>query len=369
MRIGYIIPDVSYGGLQEVCINICNFLCERNEVYLISLCEYKGDTVRLTTLDSRVIFISFDKQKGLNLKLIWLLYKRLKMLKLDILHTHAIGLFYSMLYILTYPMSKIFYTLHSPADKDAPFYYRIFYSFLFKFFKVKAIPISKAVRESFKRVYKMECGRVMYHGVKMDSDRSVNETVIKEVERYKESDSTKVFVNIARIAEEKNQYLLIESFNRLMKEKSDILLLIIGSVEHNELLNKLKKLAGSNIYFLGAKNNVEDYLKLVDAFCLTSVYEGLSLATIEALAMKVIPICTPVGGIPEVVKDGYNGILSEDCTVESYVKALKRFLAMSEQEKQVMRENAFLTYKERFTIERCGEEYLKLYNAALREEL
>ncbi len=139
--------------------------------------------------------------------------------------------------------------------------------------------------------------------------------------------------------------------------------MIIGDIEGNSLFEELKKIAGPRIYFLGKRDNISDYLEQVDAFCLTSHYEGLSLAIIEAMSMRLIPICTPVGGIPEVVLDGYNGILSDDCTMEAYVRALKRYLTMNEQSKMEMRENAFRVFKEHFTIERCGEEYLQLYKS------
>ena len=40
---------------------------------------------------------------------------------------------------------------------------------------------------------------------------------------------------------------------------------------------------------------------LSDAFCLTSVYEGLPISLLEAISCGCVPVCTPVGGITEVV--------------------------------------------------------------------
>lgn len=320
----------------------------------------------LRHVDSKIQVITFNKKKGINLRLIWITYRKLKKLKPDIVHTHSIGLFYSILYVLDCQRSKIFYTVHSLANKDAPFYYRIIYWYLFKFYKVKTISISQAVSESFRRIYKMNCYHVIYHGVKMNTDKAIAEEAIKEINGYKKSVSSSVFVNVARVSEEKNQQLLIESFNILMQKHPDLLLLIIGGTKSELLLNKLKGISGPDVYFLGIRDNIIDFLKMSDAFCLTSFYEGLSLATIEALAMRVIPICTPIGGIPEVVKDGYNGILSEDCTIASYIKALERFLSMSDYQKQVIRDSAFSSYKEKFTLEKCEEAYLRLYNDAIK---
>lgn len=366
MKIIHVISDLSYGGIPRICVDLCNYLSEKEDVYLITLCGYGEGMLPLSCLDHDIQLISFNKKKGLNLSLIWQTYSTLRRLNPDVVHTHSIGLFYSILFIITFPRTKAFYTVHSLADKDAPWYYRFFYKILFRFFKVRPIPISEAVRRSIRHYYKVKGESVIYHGVNISLIKSTSKTVINEIETYKATGSSKVFVNLARIAEEKNQYMLIEAFNRLTDEQFDVILLIIGSAKENSLLNKLKNIAGPNIYFLGAKDNIGDYLKIADGFCLTSKFEGLSLATIEALSMKVIPICTPVGGVPEVVRDGDNGLLSEECTLDSYSEAIKRFLTMSCREKEAMRYNAFNTFKERFTIEKCGEGHLALYHRVLK---
>lgn len=369
LRIIHLIPNLSQGGASNICIDLCNYLSATNEVLLITLCEYDSGMLSLTSISEKVQMVSFHKEKGLSLRLIWDVYKELKRLKPDVLHAHMVGLFYCVLYLATFPRTKSFYTFHTLANKDAPKYYRVFYKQLFRFFRVKPIPISSAVKKSIWQYYKIRSEEVIYHGVKKDINDCTSMQAVEEIASYKKSRFTKIFVNIARVSEEKNHYMLIESFKRLIREEYDILLLIIGSTPDSILFKKLEDFADPYIRFLGAKENIFSYLKIADGFCLTSKYEGLSLATIEALSMRVIPICTPVGGVLEIIQDSYNGLLSEDCTVDSYVKALKRFLVMDNPEKETMRSNTFTTYKERFTLERCGEEYLALYNRILKETM
>ncbi len=52
-----------------------------------------------------------------------------------------------------------------------------------------------------------------------------------------------------------------------------------------------------------------EYLKMGDAYALCSSYEGMPISLIEAIGVGCIPVCTPVGGIVDVVHNGENGFL------------------------------------------------------------
>lgn len=318
----------------------------------------------LSVLNKNIHFVDFNKSSRLDLGLIWNIYKKMRELRPDVINTHSLGLFYSLLYIILHSKTKVYYTLHGLANKETSIYYRIIYGVLFKFFKVRPIAISNAVLKSIKYTYGDRFGNLIYNGVYEPDNITLDSSIAEEIRKYKQRESTTIFLHVARLAKEKNQRLLIQTFNCLVATNHDVVLLIIGDVKEGTFLNELKKIAGSWVYFLGKKDNVLNYFLYADAFCLTSNYEGFSLATVEAMSVKVIPICTPVGAIPEIVKDGFNGILSTDCTVEAYVTAMKRFLTMDGQTRAKLRENAFNTYKENFTFKKCGEAYLKLYSEA-----
>ena len=124
------------------------------------------------------------------------------------------------------------------------------------------------------------------------------------------------------------------------------------------LLYKLN-LVCSKIYFLGEKNNVGDYLLFSDAFCLTSFYEGLPISLLEALSCGVTPICTSVGGIPDVIKDNQTGYLS-DINVDSYYNAIQRFI-----NKKIPRDNLIEYFNKNFSITVCAEKYEQVFNNGL----
>ena len=365
MRVVHIVTSLSYGGVEMACIHLCNYQVRFCDVYLISLCDRTETNYSFDRLDTRIKLLTMGKHPGFNGKLFFRLYHTLRLIMPSIVHTHAVGLFYATSYILVNRKSEVFHTVHSPAKKDAPGLYHYFYLVLLKVGSIQMVGNSRAVANSMKKFYGKSCAKHIYLGISKPIKSCKHLQVQREVNGYRHSKYTRIFIHIGRIAIEKNQLLLYTSLRWMLTYGSDIILLVIGEIQSQGVFSQLKKLSHPDIHYLGYKENVADYIAMSDAFCLTSRYEGLSLATIEAMSMKVIPICTPACGLLEVVKDGYNGFLSEDHTVEGYVKAIKRYFALNDQNRETMRENAFRTYIDSFTIEQCGKQYLNLYESVL----
>jgi glycosyltransferase involved in cell wall biosynthesis len=135
-------------------------------------------------------------------------------------------------------------------------------------------------------------------------------------------------------------------------------LLIIGTGFDSELGRELRNLACGNIIFLGEKHNVSDYLLNSDAFCLSSVREGMPISLIEAFACGCIPICTPVGGLRNMIENGKTGYLSKSIAEDDYYLSILSYLGNKEQIKKL---DLIQYYHTRFSIEQCVNKYLSLY--------
>ena len=91
----------------------------------------------------------------------------------------------------------------------------------------------------------------------------------------------------------------------------DTYFLIVGDGPlKEELHSKVKdKKMNEYLHFAGLQKEVRPYLKAMDIFMMSSEFEGLPIALLEAMSMETIPACTTAGGIPELVHDGQNGVL------------------------------------------------------------
>ena len=80
---------------------------------------------------------------------------------------------------------------------------------------------------------------------------------------------------------------------------------------------------GDRFRFLGYRPDPPAVLAGADVFVLTSRHEGLPIALLEAMALGVVPVVSAVGGVPEVVTDGRDGILLEPGDPAAFADALR----------------------------------------------
>ena len=96
-----------------------------------------------------------------------------------------------------------------------------------------------------------------------------------------------------------------------------------------------------------------------DVFCLPSIYEGLPLAILEAMAAGLPVVATAVSGNPEAVEDGVTGLLVPPESATALADALITLLADPER-RRAMGEAARARVAERFSIDRIAAEHLAL---------
>jgi len=124
-----------------------------------------------------------------------------------------------------------------------------------------------------------------------------------------------IILSIGRLDPWKGFSCLIEVVDELIKEGQNLKLLIIGEgTEKKNLESQIKNLGlESNIKLIGKviHQNLSLYFKAADIFILNSAQEGFSHVILEAMQQGVPIITTSVGGNPELIESGFNGILVE----------------------------------------------------------
>jgi len=121
-----------------------------------------------------------------------------------------------------------------------------------------------------------------------------------------------IFTCSARLHVQKAHEVLIGAVKILNERQAgNFRVLLVGDGPRRDELRGLVKSEGlgERILFLGLRQDIPDILLQSDAFVLSSDYEGLSLAILEAMAARLPVIATTVGGNPQVVENGTNGFL------------------------------------------------------------
>ena len=137
------------------------------------------------------------------------------------------------------------------------------------------------------------------------------------------SPATRPLVAFAgRLTAAKNLDVALHAVERL----PEATLVVIGDGEERQ---RLERIAGDRVRFVGARprGEVLGLLASADVAVLPSAWENFPHAAVEALAMGTPVVATRVGGVPEIVRDGENGVLVDAGDDDAFAAALARVLA------------------------------------------
>ena len=136
-------------------------------------------------------------------------------------------------------------------------------------------------------------------------------------------------VSAARLMKQKNQLMLLESFAQIQKDFPDYTLTIYGEGPFRDTLEtRIKELNLVDSVFLPGKvQNVFDCIADADLFVLSSDFEGMPNALIEAMCLGLPVISTKVSGATDLIEHGHNGLLTEVGDTNQLTECMRQMLA------------------------------------------
>jgi len=133
-----------------------------------------------------------------------------------------------------------------------------------------------------------------------------------------------------------------------------------SAAEHLALRHNVQ----DRIHFLGKQDDVHELLPLADLLLMPSQMESFGLAALEAMSCSVPAIATRVGGVPELIDNGVNGLLFEIGDVEAMASSAVALLKDPMRLKE-MSQAARRTAEERFSTDRIIPLYEEYYRRVL----
>lgn len=142
--------------------------------------------------------------------------------------------------------------------------------------------------------------------------------------------NTRILVFVGRLDTQKDPLLLLKAFGSAASGTSDLHLVVVGDGSMRRIVESAiaEGGLGGKVTLLGARSasDIARLLQGSDLFVLSSAYEGMPIAVLEALATGVPVVSTDVGEIRRVVQDGRNGYLSRARTPEALATAIHQAL-------------------------------------------
>lgn len=232
----------------------------------------------------------------------------------------------------------------------------------------RIVAVSKSTSEECGREYRVsqEKMSVIYNGVDLDE---FNPRIPGARIRNKLSLGEKpVILAVGAATIRKGLPYLLQSMPDVITNIPDVRLIVVGSRAYEGQLQLLAKDLGieGHVIFAGPveRDELPYYYSACDLVAVPSVYEGFPIVVLEALASGKPVVASRVGGIPEAVQNGANGLLFEPGDVPQLTRALVRLLA-DESLRGKMGREARRMAESRYDWKNIGLQYLKEFKSLL----
>lgn len=353
IKILYIIPSLNSGGAERFLLDLVYNL--NLDIFEPSLLLFNGQGFFYSEAINRNLNVKALKKKfKIDIFNFYSIYKHIKKIKPDIVHTQLGGDIYGKIAAKLAGVKNIVSTEQNVLINDNK---------IIKFFKKrtagfsnKIIAISSAVKRDIIENYQVPSEKInlIFNGIsveKFQQDRkpSLNKNQI-------------VFGSIGRLTSQKNFSLLIEALSKI--KNKNFKCLIAGEGELREKLEKeIKKYDLTNkIELLGLKKDIKGFLSELDFFVLPSKWEGLGVVLLEAGLSRLPVLASATGGILDIIKDKKTGILFKNNNVNDLVKKIDYFLdSKNKKDLIVLGDNLFNYIIDKFDIKKVASQYESVY--------
>lgn len=301
MKLMFYINTISFGGAERVMVNLANqFIRKGHDIIFVTTYkteqEYElSDRIERKVLldrnDYNFLKKNFDSTRKLR--------KIIKTETPDVLVSFmAESNFRAICSGWGLKTRKLISIRNDPNREYPNTLFKFCARFLYKFADCVVFQTEDAKKWFSKPIQKKSCIIL----------NQVNEQFFRETP----AESHKDIVTVGRLVEQKNHELLIKAFAKIA-EKTDDNLIIYGDGDRKEILLKLVRdlQLEDRVFFHGTISNVSNTVKSAKIFVLSSFYEGMPNALIEAMVLGLPCISTdcPCGGPKELFDGQKNGLL------------------------------------------------------------
>ena len=166
-------------------------------------------------------------------------------------------------------------------------------------------------------------------------------------------------VSVARLMKQKNQLMLLDAFSEVKKAFPEHTLTIYGDGPFREELERRIEELGlrGSVSLPGKVQNVFDCIADAELFVLSSDFEGMPNALIEAMCLGLPVISTAVSGATDLIGDGKNGLLSPVGDTQQLTACMMRMLEDAQLRRSCAQEA--LAINEQLCVERIISQWLE----------
>jgi sugar transferase (PEP-CTERM/EpsH1 system associated) len=365
----HVVDSLRVGGLENGVVNLINALEEENFHSSICCLKETGD-LQKRLRSGRVEVFQMHQRPGEHL------FKRMAALvrhqKADVVHSNNWGTFFdSVLAAHLGGASLMVHCIHGlfADDLDRMKWRRRFLQRLLALGTHRLYAVAEYLRRYYIREVGISPGKIatIYNGV--DTGRYApldgrQRAALRS--RLGFSEDHILIGSVGTLYWIKDPETLLTAAAEVLRRSSQAIFLWVGDGQLRESLRHRAERMGLShrVRYLGRRDDVADILAALDIFVLPSIAEGLSYSILEAMATGLPVVTTRVGGNPELVRDGREGLLISPRQPQQLAEALV-ILADRPQLRRHMGASGRRRVEERFSLMDMVQRYQKMYLSVL----
>ncbi len=361
----HIIDSLSVGGAEQLIKSLAEHIDQtRFAMHVCCLGVQRGNALQAEFEQMGVPLHIIGAKKFYGLQPLQQVRRILRDLDVDLVHTHLTSSDVTGRLLGRLAGLPVVSTLHNiPANYDrARFDRRWLQRLTARHAATHLVAVSPTIRQQFIDAWGIPQDQIstIYNAVPMDRYGAI------PARPARETGAPVVITNIGRLSPQKGQRLLLDAFALVVQQQPAVKLMIVGQGRLEEELNAHAAQLGLNeqVVFTGLRRDIPQVLADSDVFVLSSLWEGLPVTAVEAMAAARPAIVTDVGGNRDVVEHGRSGVVVPPNDVRALATAMLA-LATNPEQRVSMGEAARERVRDDFSIGTFTSAHEALYTRLL----
>ncbi|MFL6447011.1 MAG: glycosyltransferase [Bryobacteraceae bacterium] len=362
-----LITTLTFGGAETQVVRLATELKSRNWDVAVA-CMIAPSSHTAVLKQHGVPVYSLGMRRGMpDPRALLRLAKLIREFNPDVIHAHMVhanllGRFTRLIC----PMRVLICTAHNlreTSEKGGPTWHKELLYRVTDFLADRTTIICNAAYERYLQTKAVPPGKLQMIPNGVDTDKFAPSEEIRHRTRKDLNlhDSGFIWLAVGRFVEQKDYPNLFSALARLPEGNWRLLIAGNGPLE-SSLKNMVADLALTDrVQFVGTRENMENLFKACDAYVMSSCFEGLSMALLEAAATGLAAVVTDVGGNRDLVLDGKTGYVVPPDNSQALAAAMTRLMDLPAAERQELGLSARRHCIEKYRFQTVGEEWVRLY--------
>ncbi|MGE5329834.1 MAG: glycosyltransferase family 4 protein [Deltaproteobacteria bacterium] len=347
----YLYTNMNIGGVQKVLLSLASNIKEEYSPVVASCGGILMEEINKQEIKHYNLPLNSKRPKHIIASIKGII-KIIDAEKISIIHSHHRYTTLIALIISKFRRIKVIHTEHSTFNTKKHVNFR----------GENIIAVSDCVKDSMVSYGVDEKNiQVIYNGIEFPSNLEKRRLSIKNEFSIPEN-----FICIgilSRLTKQKGIIYFLKAMKLVLKEHNNVAVFIIG--DGPEMLSIEKFISDNdisqNIKLCKIRKDIYHIINELDFFALPSLLEGLPISILEIMSQGKILVATKVGGIPEVISDGENGLLVNPKDIKGMYLKIKNAIENAEARK-IMGEKGRNLISSKFSIDKMTKQTLTYYN-------